>query len=151
MYEQSADAPGVDRTVDLVTLLRSLVGVEVAGLVDQPGRLGFSELRSLAAGPNLSDIAKRQIDVIDLFTRVHVGVDAEVVMATTVDGHSVAFRVDAMLRDSSMCFEIGKVAADGSVDWKAPLTLVGREVPDGVLEIHSLDFVTFEEFINSEA
>lgn len=149
VYEQSAEAPGADRAVDLVALLRSLVGVEVAGLVDQPRRLGFSELRSLAAGANLSDIAKRQIDVVDLFTCVQVGVAAEVVMATTVDGRSVAFRVDAMLSDSAMCFEIGTLTAEGPIDWKAPLTLVGREVPGGSLAIHALDFVTFDEFINS--
>lgn len=149
MYEQSAEAPGVDQAVDLAVLLRSLVGIEVAGLVDQPRRLGFSELRSLAAGAKLSDIAKRQIEVVDLFTRIHVGVVAEVVMATTVDGRTVAFRIDAMLRDSSMWFEVGKVTADGPIDWKAPLTLVGREVPDGSLAIHSLDFLTFDEFINS--
>lgn len=133
--------------MDLAALLGSLVGIDVSGLVEQPGRLGFAELRSLAAGPRLSDLAKREIDVTDLFTRVQVKIDAEIVMISTIDGRTVAFRVEAVLRDPSMCFEIGQNMPDGSVDWKAPLRLRGQEVPGGSVPIHSLDFLTFDDFI----
>jgi hypothetical protein len=146
-YEQCAEAPEGERSMDLAALLGSLVGIDVSGLVDRPGRIGFAELRSLAAGPRLSDIAKRDIPVVDLFTDVRVSIDAEVVMISTIDGETVGFRVEAMLRDHSMHFEIGHVLADGSVDWRAPLRLLGREVPGGSLAIHALDFLTFEDFI----
>jgi hypothetical protein len=147
LYEQCSDAPGEDRRVDLVSLLGALVGVDVGGLVGRPGHLDFSDLRSLASSDRLSDLAQREIAVADLFGRVQVAFDAEIVMITAVDGDEPALRVDSMLNDLSMCFELGTLVGDGTTDWRAPVRLVGENVPGGSISIRSLDFMTFDDFI----
>lgn len=146
-YEQCAFGP-TDPDDRPRALLGAVAGLHVGGMVGRPGRLGFSDLRSLASGDRLSDFDASRVGFVDILARVRVHADAQVVVIGAPDGATLAFRLDSVLGPDDAVLELGAERPDGQRDWRGPITLHGTVLPSGsTFEVARISFVTYADFV----
>lgn len=161
-YEQSLDdVDRLDLARSLATVIGSLAGLDVRGLVNRPGRVSFATLRSIAGSDRLSDYDVRTIQLSELLCHVQVDADAELIVWDTPEQGRLALSVDAtLLTDSAHLMLGGDSSADGgdatgavqsaslSRPWHEPIVLHSSQLPGArpvqVTRMHAMTVESFE-------
>ena len=110
-YEQCVEIPESATHTSVARKVGAIGGMTVAGLVEHASRLDFATLRGLAGGDGLSAFDDPFVHLVDLMAHVRPAADARVVVFESVDGRSVACRLDSLLGDSTIRFELGASGA----------------------------------------
>ncbi len=138
-YEQSLDGAGhIDLAHSLATLVGALAGLEVGGMVNRPGRVPFSQLRTLAGSDRLSDFDSATVRLADLLSHVQLSADADALVWHAIDHGPVIRPVDLFLGDHEACVVLGEHSSEPgdrpgpAHAWSEPVTLHSSCTPGGV-------------------